>query len=194
METMGHCPTLEFHVDASLAEAQCAAVGAPCEACSATPEQEAASAAWGKGRRPAQFAQLDSFVVGPNNRLALASAEIAFRSPGQFTPLVICGPTSVGKTHLLQGIAVAARRLRPAIRALYLSAEQFTSSFLEALRGSGMPSFRRKYRGVELFSLDDLQFLSGQAGDAGGIAPHDRRIARACGGNWSLRPIGRRRN
>ena len=45
---------------------------------------------------------------------------------------------------------------------VYLSAEQFTSHFLEALRGSGLPSFRRKYRGVGLLMIDDLQFLVGK--------------------------------
>jgi chromosomal replication initiator protein len=45
---------------------------------------------------------------------------------------------------------------------VYLSAEQFTSHFLEALRGSGLPSFRRKYRGVGLLIIDDLQFFVGK--------------------------------
>ncbi len=45
---------------------------------------------------------------------------------------------------------------------VYLSAEQFTSHFLEALRGSGLPSFRRKYRGVGLLMIDDLQFFVGK--------------------------------
>ena len=51
---------------------------------------------------------------------------------------------------------------QPGQTAVYLSAEQFTSLFLEALRGSGLPSFRRKYRGVSLLILDDLQFLVGK--------------------------------
>ena len=45
---------------------------------------------------------------------------------------------------------------------VYLSAEQLTSHFLEALRGSGLPSFRRKCRGGGLLILDDLQFLAGK--------------------------------
>ncbi len=42
---------------------------------------------------------------------------------------------------------------------VYLSAEQFTTQFVEAVRGSGLPSFRRKYRGVDLLMIDDLQFF-----------------------------------
>jgi chromosomal replication initiator protein len=109
-----------------------------------------------------KFASLGSFVSGQSNRLALVSSEMVARSLGQITPLVIYGPTSVGKTHLLEGIWTAVRRASRAVTTVYLSAEQFTSQFLEALRGAGLPSFRRKYRGVGLFCLDDLQFLSGK--------------------------------
>ena len=84
------------------------------------------------------------------------------RNPGKITPLLIHGPTSVGKTHLLEGIWTAVRKAGRGATAVYLSAEQFTSQFLEALRGSGLPSFRRKYRGVRLLILDDLQFLAGK--------------------------------
>jgi chromosomal replication initiator protein len=109
-----------------------------------------------------KFASLESFVVGPSNKLALTSAEMVLRQPGQITPLLIHGSTSVGKTHLLEGIWTAFRKRSHTTTAVYLSAEQFTSQFLEALRGSGLPSFRRKYRGVGLLILDDLQFLVGK--------------------------------
>jgi chromosomal replication initiator protein len=82
--------------------------------------------------------------------------------PGELSPLVLYGPTSVGKTHLVEAICHAARRIRPGTSAVYLTAEQFTSGFLQALRGSGLPSFRQKYRGVALLVIDDLQFFCGK--------------------------------
>jgi chromosomal replication initiator protein len=94
--------------------------------------------------------------------LAMTAAEVALRQPGQWTPMLFHGPTSVGKTHLLEGIWAAAQRSPAKAPAVFLSAEQFTTFFLEALRGSGLPSFRRKYRGVGLLILDDLQFLAGK--------------------------------
>jgi chromosomal replication initiator protein len=84
------------------------------------------------------------------------------RNPGQITPLLVHGPTSVGKTHLLEGIWSAERKAGRGATSVYLSAEQFTSQFLEALRGGGLPIFRRKYRGVRVLILDDFQFLSGK--------------------------------
>jgi chromosomal replication initiator protein len=109
-----------------------------------------------------RFAGLDTFVAGDTNRLAVASAEMAVRQPGQLTPLMFCGPTGVGKTHLLEGIWTATRSSQHKLTCIYLSAEQFTSQFLEALRGSGLPSFRQKYRGVGVLVLDDLQFFVGK--------------------------------
>ena len=111
---------------------------------------------------PRKFASLSSFVVGASNRLAMYSAEMVARNPGQITPLFVYGPTSVGKTHLLEGIWSAERKAGRGTTTVYLSAEQFTSQFLEALRGGGLPVFRRKYRGVHVLILDDLQFLAGK--------------------------------
>ena len=111
---------------------------------------------------PRKFASLSSFVVGASNKLAMHSAEMVARNPGQITPLFVYGPTSVGKTHLLEGIWSAERKAGRGTTTIYLSAEQFTSHFLEALRGNGLPLFRRKYRGVNVLILDDLHFLAGK--------------------------------
>jgi chromosomal replication initiator protein len=108
------------------------------------------------------WSTLESFVAGSGNRVALAGARTVVERPGHVTPLFLYGPAGTGKTHLLEGIATAARRERSLRRVVMLSSEQFTSSFLEALRGSGLPSFRRKYRDVELLLIDDLQFFKGK--------------------------------
>jgi chromosomal replication initiator protein len=109
-----------------------------------------------------RFANLESFVVGPCNRLAHASAQTISERPGAFSPLFIYGPNGCGKTHLLEAIWTAARKQNHALNAVYLSAEQFTTLFLSALHGHGMPNFRRKYRAVELLLIDDLQFIAGK--------------------------------
>jgi chromosomal replication initiator protein len=109
-----------------------------------------------------RFADLESFVVGEGNRLAQAAAWKVAERPGELSPLLIYGPTGVGKTHLLEGIWTAVRRNGRGSTAVYLTAEQFATGFLQALRGSGLPSFRRKYRGVDLLIIDDLQFLCGK--------------------------------
>ncbi len=178
-EVCDKCPALEFHLDSSSAEnredsAQAASSGSSVVSMVASDasqpnlriaavdsrKKSATEPAVASSRR--RFASLETFVSGETNRLAITSAEMAVRQPGQLTPLVFCGPTGVGKTHLLEGIWTAARKSHGRPSTIYLSAEQFTTQFLEALRGSGLPNFRQKYRGVGMLILDDLQFFVGK--------------------------------
>jgi len=105
---------------------------------------------------------LASFVIGPTNEYAFNAAELTGRGRQQASPLLICGPTGVGKTHLLRAILREYRRSHPRSAAVYLTAEDFTSGFVEAVRGSGLPSFRQKCRGAQLLAIDDLQFFVGK--------------------------------
>ena len=164
-QVLGKSVELHFAVDADQAPPAPAVEAPALEATAASDAERRAEKTSepqpGAAQRPA-FGSLESFVTGECNRLAFASAEMTIRQPGQFSPLYLHGPTGVGKTHLLQAVWTGLRRSRRQSRVLYLSAEQFTSGFLEALRGSGLPSLRRKYRGVETLLLDDLQFLAGK--------------------------------
>lgn len=117
-------------------------------------------------RRGRRFERFDSFVVGRGNRIAFSAAQSVAERPGLVTPLFFYGPTGSGKTHLLESIYGATRKL-PGMRVLYLSSEQFTTNFLEALRGGGLPSFRRKVREIDLLVVDDLQFLLGKKATLG---------------------------
>jgi chromosomal replication initiator protein len=110
---------------------------------------------------------LAGFVVGHSNCLAHKAAQMAVIQPGAYSPLLVHGPTGTGKSHLLEGIYSAFRKSHPRSAAIYLSAEQFTSQFLQSLHKSGMASFRSKYRDLELLVLDDLQFLAGKKATIG---------------------------
>jgi chromosomal replication initiator protein len=101
-------------------------------------------------------------VVGKCNEYAVTAAQLVARRLQQASPLLFYGSTGVGKTHLLRAVLTEHRRGHPRARAVYLTAEQFTTGFIEALRGSGLPSFRQKCRGADLFLLDDLQFFVGK--------------------------------
>jgi chromosomal replication initiator protein len=106
--------------------------------------------------------RLADFVVGPSNRMACGAVELATMRPGDVSPLVIHGPSGVGKTHLLEGTCERARERHPGINAVCLSAEQFTTGFLQALHASGLPGFRRTCRTADLLVIDDLQFFVGK--------------------------------
>jgi chromosomal replication initiator protein len=107
-------------------------------------------------------ATLAEFVVGASNEYAFNAADLTAKGRQQACPVLFCGPTGVGKTHLLRAIQREFRRRHPHATAVYLTAEQFTTSFVEAIRGSGLPSFRQKCRGARLLLIDDLQFFAGK--------------------------------
>jgi chromosomal replication initiator protein len=159
LEAVGQALPVSFQVDAQLGAATPLAAAKPGRPPTARPGPARAAVEPPPRRR---FASLDTFVVGASNRLAHAAARGASERLGSASPLMLHGPTGVGKTHLLEGLWIAAKKSHPSLHAIYLSAEQFTTYFLDALRGTGLPSFRRKYRGVELLIIDDLQFFAGK--------------------------------
>ena len=111
-------------------------------------------------RRP--FANLHSFIVGDGNRVAHAAALSVLPQLGQVSPVLFYGPPGCGKSHLLEGIWCRAKQSSQVKRVIYLTAEQFTTHFVAAIKGAGLPSFRRKYREVELLLIDDMQFFAGK--------------------------------
>lgn len=105
----------------------------------------------------------DSFVVGPNNRLAHACAMSVAEEPGKmYNPLFIYGGAGLGKTHLLQAIGQYAANSGSGTRVAYVSGETFTYHYVTALREHRTAEFRRKYRNIDLWLVDDIQFLTGK--------------------------------
>ena len=103
----------------------------------------------------------DNFVVRQSNRLAYTAARSVAEKPGaSYNPLFIYGGVGLGKTHLMQAIYNLAQTEN--IKALYVSAEQFTNEFVSALQTKSTAEFRRKYRHVDMLLIDDIQFLVGK--------------------------------
>ena len=150
---------VEFRVDAALAQVQ-ASNEQPEQ--KAQPSGERAKSSTEKNHSRRSFASLATFVVGDGNRLAHAAAKTMLNRLGAVTPLFVYGPTGCGKSHLLEGVWSTARRQQRSLRTVLLSAEQFTTYFLAALHGSGLPSFRRKYRDADLLLIDDVHFFAGK--------------------------------
>ena len=105
---------------------------------------------------------VSEFLPGAANRIAMAAAEMIFERPGEFGPLFLHGPNGVGKTHYAKMVAAQLKQRHKLRRVIYMTAEQFTIDFSESTRGAGFAAFRKKYRDVEAFLLDDVQFLVGK--------------------------------
>ncbi len=106
----------------------------------------------------------DNFIVGKSNQHAHAAALGATRSPGSktYNPLFIYGNSGLGKTHLLLAIGSAIHEDDPAAKIAYVKGDDFTNEMVRSIKEGSAEEFRQKYRNVDLFLVDDIQFISGK--------------------------------
>ena len=111
----------------------------------------------------------ETFVVGKNSQFAHAAASAVAEAPSQsFNPLFIYGKSGVGKTHLMQAICARVNDVHPELKVLYVTSEEFTSDFVEAVRFNKdnnfqkKDNFKNKYRSVDILLIDDIQFIAGK--------------------------------
>ena len=102
-----------------------------------------------------------TFVVGRNNEFAHAACYNVAKNPGGgYNPLFICGPTGMGKTHLLNAVGNHIQESFPQLKIRYVSTESFLNEFVSGIRRGDMPKIRKKYRDdCDVLLLDDIQVL-----------------------------------
>jgi chromosomal replication initiator protein len=105
----------------------------------------------------------ETFVVGSNNQFAHSAAMAVAKAPARtYNPFFVYGGSGLGKTHLLQAIGHYVLAHQKAARVVYLSSEQFTNEFIDAIRNGSLVKFRKKYRQADILMIDDIQFLAGK--------------------------------
>ncbi|WP_437192601.1 chromosomal replication initiator protein DnaA [Planctomicrobium sp. SH527] len=121
----------------------------------------ARQATHGRGKR---LYSLADFVVGDCNSLAMAGVQQFVEDSDTVSPLYLHGGVGNGKTHLLEGLRVRLRKECPQLQVMHLTAEHFCNYFSQALASRTLPSFRTKFRSVDVLLIDDVDFLDGKKG------------------------------
>lgn len=131
----------------------------------------AASLPSDSGARPANALEtrlnpkytFETFVIGSSNRFPHAAAVAVAEAPGKaYNPLLVYGDSGLGKTHLLHAIGHYVRSLYTGAKVRYVSSEEFTNEFINAIRDDRQDRFKRRYRDVDVLLIDDIQFLEGK--------------------------------
>ncbi len=104
-----------------------------------------------------------TFVVGSSNQFAHAAARaVAESSVQRYNPLFIYGGVGLGKTHLINAIGHVILDRGPKVKLVYLKTEDFINEVISAIRYERTLDLRNNYRTVDVFLIDDIQFIAGK--------------------------------
>ena len=103
----------------------------------------------------------DNFVVGKSNQFAQAAALAVAKAPAKtYNPLFIYGGVGLGKTHLMHAIGHHVVASRPELKVAYVTGDTFTYHVVTSIREDRFGAFRSRYRNVDLWLVDDIQFIA----------------------------------
>lgn len=104
---------------------------------------------------PDPLSTFQNFIVSEKNLLPF---KLLKESPMSFNPVYLYGKSGSGKTHLLMALANSLRS--KGLKAIYVRAETFTEHVVSAIRAGEMSLFRKAYRTLDAFILDDVHIFA----------------------------------
>ena len=105
------------------------------------------------------------FVVGPSNELAYVASKSFCSQNITSDQLFLCSSTGLGKTHLAQSMGnfLAEHSNRKSIRLAYLTAEEFASQLVMAIKSKRMEEFKARFRDqIDVLLIEDIHFFQGK--------------------------------
>ena len=105
----------------------------------------------------------DNFVVGESNQMPYAASKrICEKNSLAYNPLFIHGDVGMGKTHLLNAMAIDLEANFPTLKIVMMSAERFMYQFIKSIRLKETIKFKDQFRSIDILMIDDIQFIGGK--------------------------------
>lgn len=108
--------------------------------------------------------QIDNFVIGSNNDLAVSVAKNIIDNPGATTynPFFLYGGPGLGKTHLVQAIGNTLLRNDPSLKIFYTPMSGFYADFIKSIGNNKGSEFHQKFKTLDVLIIDDFQMITGK--------------------------------
>ena len=106
----------------------------------------------------------EAFEVGSSNEMAVRVADMVIADPGRkYNPLVLHGPSGVGKTHLANAIGNEMLNMSGgAMTVSCVGAQTFIDELIEAIQEGTLERWRARYRAADALIIDDVHFIAGK--------------------------------
>lgn len=108
--------------------------------------------------------RFDNFIKSDSNQDALSAGFFVSSKPGEklFNPLLIYGGIGIGKTHLVNAIGNEIKERFPKKNVLCVTSNFFSMQCIKAIENNNQDRFVNWLQLIDVFILEDIQFLSGQ--------------------------------
>ncbi len=105
----------------------------------------------------------ENFIVSDTNIKAYQDSLAFAIGSGTFpNPLVLCGPSPCGKTHLLHSIKSYIQENETDVKVSLVSFDDFISLYVEGLHKRDLSELESKYLTCDVLMIDNAQFLAGK--------------------------------
>jgi chromosomal replication initiator protein len=100
------------------------------------------------------------FITGPENALLRVLIDAATSDQPRYNPITLCGPTGVGKSHLLLGVLNQVRSRLPERKCWYLTGADFARQYARSVELDSLLELREKLATTRFLMIDGLDELS----------------------------------
>ena len=103
--------------------------------------------------------RFENFIIGSSNKLAYEASCKVSENITVYNPLYLYGGVGMGKTHLLNAIALELKNNK---KVMFISAERFMYQFVKSIKSNNMVKFKEYFRNTDILLIDDIQFMNGK--------------------------------